>query len=63
MKANPLKDGALTDNSAGIGTVIREMVQERAAELATINGRSARDLRASSAHEPALRVEQMRRQL
>jgi hypothetical protein len=61
MKANPLKDGALAGNSAGIGTVTPEMVQERAAELAIINGRSVRDLGAASAHEPALRVEQMRR--
>jgi len=33
----------LTENSAGIGTVTPEMVRERAAELAIINGRSARD--------------------
>jgi hypothetical protein len=41
MKTNPLKEGALTENSAGIGTVTREMVQKRAEELALINGRSA----------------------
>jgi hypothetical protein len=44
MKANPLKEGALTENSAGIGTVTRKMVQERAVELAAINGRSAQDV-------------------
>ena len=38
---NPLKEGALTENSAGIGTVTREMVRERAVELALINGRTA----------------------
>ncbi len=38
---NPLKKGALTENSAGIGTVTREMVRERAVELALINGRTA----------------------
>jgi hypothetical protein len=43
MKTNPLKQGALTENSVGIGTVTREMVQARAAELAVINGRSAQD--------------------
>ena len=43
MKTNPLKEGALTENSAGIGTVTRKMVPERAAELAVINGRSAKD--------------------
>jgi hypothetical protein len=41
MKTNPLKEGALTENGAGIGTVTREMVRERAVELALINGRSA----------------------
>jgi len=41
MKANPMKDGVLTENSAGIGTVTRKMVRERAVELAVINGRSA----------------------
>ena len=39
MKANPLKEGVLTENSAGIGTVTRKMVRERAVELAAINGR------------------------
>ncbi len=38
MKTNPLKDGALTENSAGLGTVTR------AVELAVINSRSARDV-------------------
>lgn len=31
----------MTENSAGIGTVTREMVRERAVELALINGRTA----------------------
>jgi hypothetical protein len=44
MKTNPLKDGVLTENSAGIGTVTRKMVQERAVELAVINGRSAQQV-------------------
>ena len=43
MKTNPLKEGALTENSAGIGTVTRKMVRERAVELAIINGRSAQE--------------------
>ena len=38
---NPLKAGVLTENSAGIGTVTRGMVRERAVELALINGRTA----------------------
>jgi hypothetical protein len=41
MKTNPLKEGTLTENSAGLGTVTRKMVRARAAELAVINGRSA----------------------
>jgi hypothetical protein len=44
MKTNPLKDGVLTENSAGIGTATRKMVRERAIELAVINGRTARDV-------------------
>jgi hypothetical protein len=41
MKTNPLKEGSLTENSAGLGTVTRKMVRERAVELAVINGRLA----------------------
>jgi len=44
MKTNPLKEGALTENSAGIGTVTRKMVRERAVELAIINGRTAQEV-------------------
>jgi hypothetical protein len=44
MNTNPLKQGALTENSAGLGTVTRKMVRERAVELAVINGRSAPDV-------------------
>jgi hypothetical protein len=43
MKTNPLKEGVLTGNSAGIGTVTRKMVRERAVELAVINGRTAHE--------------------
>jgi len=41
MQNNPLKNGLLTENSAGIGTVTRKMVRERAVELASIDGRTA----------------------
>ena len=44
MKTNPLKEGALTENSAGIGTVTQKIVRERAVELAVINGRSAQEV-------------------
>jgi len=40
MKINPLKQGVLTENSAGIGNATRKMVRARAVELAVINGRS-----------------------
>ena len=38
MNTNPLKQGALTENSQGIGTVTRKMVRARAAELAFLDG-------------------------
>src|SRR5664279_5180953 len=44
MKTNPLKQGALTENSAGLRTVTRKMVRKREVELAVINGRSAQDV-------------------
>jgi hypothetical protein len=44
MNQNPLKDGSLTENSVGLGTVTRELVSQRAVELAIIGGRSAQDV-------------------
>ena len=44
MKTNPLKEGIISKNSAGIGTVTRAMVRARAIELAVINGRSAQEV-------------------
>ncbi len=44
MKTNPLKDGNISENSAGLGTVTRKMVRDRAVELAAINGRSAHEV-------------------
>ena len=51
MKTNLLKEGALTENSAGLGTVTRKMVRERAVELALIDGRSAPDVSKSDWEE------------
>ena len=48
---NPLKEGALTENSAGIGTVTSKMVRQRAAELAVIDGRSEQDVSRSESEE------------
>ncbi|MGA2248024.1 MAG: hypothetical protein ABSH48_23810 [Verrucomicrobiota bacterium] len=47
MKSNPLKDGVISNNSAGVGTVTRKMVQARAAELAIIDGHLSHDATAS----------------
>jgi hypothetical protein len=44
MKTNPLKQGLLTEKSAGIGTVTRKMVRTRAVELAVIDGRSPEEV-------------------
>jgi hypothetical protein len=44
MKKNPLKQGLLTENSAGIGTVSRKMVRERAVELAGLDERSEQEV-------------------
>jgi hypothetical protein len=44
MNTNPLKQGALTENSQGIGTVTKKMVRERAVELAFIDGRLAQEV-------------------
>jgi hypothetical protein len=38
MKTNPLKEGVISENSAGVGTVTSKMVRARAAELAIIDG-------------------------
>jgi hypothetical protein len=43
MKKNPLKEGIITENFKGIGTVTQWMIQERAAELAEINDHSTVD--------------------
>jgi hypothetical protein len=51
MPTNPLKQGLLTENSAGIGLVTRKMVRERAVELAVLNGRSRNDVSKSDWEE------------
>jgi hypothetical protein len=44
MNTNPLKQGILTENSSGVGSVTRAMVRERAVELTVINGHSAQEV-------------------
>jgi len=56
MKTNPLKDGVLTENSAGLGTVTRKMVRTRAVELAVINGRSAQEVSKSDWEQAKLEL-------
>lgn len=51
MKTNPLKQGVLTEHSAGLGTVTRETVRKRAVELAAINGRSGQNVSKSDWEE------------
>jgi hypothetical protein len=51
MKTNPLKEGTLTENSAGIGTVTPKMVRQRAVELAVIDGRLAQGVSKSQCEE------------
>ena len=56
MKTNPLKQGALTDDSAGIGTVTHKMVRDRAVELALIYGRSAQEVSKSDLDQARLEL-------
>ena len=56
MKTNPLKDGVLTENSVGIGSVTRKMVRERAVELAVINGRTAQQVSKSDWEQAKLEL-------
>jgi hypothetical protein len=56
MKPNPLKNGVLTENSVGIGTVTRKMVRERAIELAAMEERSSEEVSESD-------LEQAKREL
>jgi hypothetical protein len=56
MKTNPLKEGVMTENFTGVGTVTPKMVRDRAAELAVIDGRSASEVSKSD-------LEQARREL
>jgi hypothetical protein len=51
MKTTPLKEGTLTENSAGIGTVTSKMVRERAVELALIGGRSSQEVSKSESEQ------------
>lgn len=44
METNPVKAGLLTENSAGVGTVSRKMVRDRAIEFAVIDGRSPNEV-------------------
>jgi len=44
MKKNPVDKGKIIKNGRGLGTVTREMLTERASELAVINGRTAENV-------------------
>ena len=51
MTKNLLKDGNISENSGGIGTVTRKMVRGRAEELAIINGDRVRKVSSSELEE------------
>jgi len=51
MKQNPIERGRLSDRGKGLGTVTREMVMQRAREIAVINGRSQRNVLSSDVEE------------
>jgi hypothetical protein len=51
VNPNPLKEGVLTENSAGVGTVTPKMVRQRAAELAVIDDRPVQDVSKSEYEE------------
>lgn len=51
MTKNPLKDGNISENSLGIGTVTPKMVRGRAEEVATINGERLHRVSASDCEE------------
>jgi len=51
MKQNPIEQGRFTDHGHGLGTVTKEMVRKRAAELAVINGRSEKNILDSDLEE------------
>ena len=55
--ANPLKkEDALTEKSAGVGTVTPKMVRQRAAELAFTDSRPAQDVSKSECEEARLEL-------
>ena len=51
MKENPLDKGRFSIHGHGLGTVTEQMVRQRAAELAVINGRSAHNILQSDLDE------------
>lgn len=56
MTTNLLKQGAFTEDGAGIGTVTRKMVRERAVELAAINGRKTHETTKSDLEQARLEL-------
>lgn len=44
METNPINHGVLTESGVGIGAVSEQMIRQRAAEIAVINGHSASEV-------------------
>jgi hypothetical protein len=51
MKQNSIEEGRLSNRGHGLGTVTEEMVEQRAGEIAIINGRSKRNILESDLQE------------
>jgi hypothetical protein len=51
MEENPIDEGRFSIRGEGLGTVTEEMVRQRAAELAIINGRSSNNILDSDLRE------------
>jgi hypothetical protein len=51
MKQNRIEEGRLSDRGEGLGTVTKEMVMQRAREIAVINGRSQNNVMDSDIDE------------
>jgi hypothetical protein len=51
MKQNPLDEGKFSNRGKGLGTVTKDMVMQRAREIAVINGREAKNVLDSDVDE------------
>ena len=57
MKQNQNEQGRLSDHGKGLGTVTKDMVMDRAREIAVINGRSSKNILDSDVDEAQRELE------